>query len=70
MIEECDGLTTIENLQNHEALSIYKCAYDIVDKYFNDEEIDVGIDQIPNNNNNNITGFEYFQNTNQQEFDF
>lgn len=37
MIEECDGMTKIEDLQNHENIDIYKLAYDIIEQFFSDE---------------------------------
>ena len=37
LIEECDGLTKIEDLQNHENVEIYKLAYDIIEQFFSDE---------------------------------
>lgn len=62
LIEECDGLAKIEDLQNHENVEIYKLAYDIIEQFFSDE---VGDDELqpqvaddgafqfnPNNQNN------------------
>ena len=37
MIEECDGVSKIEVLQNHENIEIYKLAYDIIEQFFSDE---------------------------------
>lgn len=37
MIEECDGMTKIEELQNHDNVEIYKLAYDIIEQFFSDE---------------------------------
>lgn len=39
MIEECDGLAKIEELQNHDNAEIYKLAYDIIAHYFSEEVI-------------------------------
>lgn len=37
LIEECDGTSKIDDLQNHENIDIYKMAYDIIRLYFSDE---------------------------------
>lgn len=37
MIEECEGMAKIEELQNHENIEIYKLAYDIIEQFFSDE---------------------------------
>lgn len=34
LIEECDGLPKIEELENHENTEIYKLAYEIIEKFF------------------------------------
>jgi len=39
-IEEAEGLDKIEKLQQHENNEIYKKAYNIIDKYFGEEEED------------------------------
>lgn len=42
-VEEAGGMITIHNLQQHDNLEIYKKAFNIMDKYFpDDEEIDTG----------------------------
>ncbi|KAJ1993606.1 Importin subunit alpha-1 [Dimargaris cristalligena] len=45
-IEEAGGMEKIHNLQVHDNLEIYKKAYSIIDKYYNDEdeEDDTGLD--------------------------
>ena len=43
-VEEAMGMVTIHNLQQHDNLEIYKKAFNIMDKYFpEDEEVDAGI---------------------------
>jgi importin subunit alpha-1 len=43
-VEEAGGMITIHNLQQHDNIDIYKKAYNIMDKYFPDEEdMDAGI---------------------------
>jgi len=37
-VEEAGGMHTIHNLQQHDNLEIYKKAFNIMDKYFPDEE--------------------------------
>lgn len=34
LIEECDGVSKIEELENHENAEIYKLAYEIIEKFF------------------------------------
>jgi importin subunit alpha-6/7 len=44
-VEEANGMITIHNLQQHDNLEIYKKAYNIMDKYFpDDEEVDAGVE--------------------------
>ncbi|KAJ3311924.1 Importin alpha subunit (Karyopherin alpha subunit) (Serine-rich RNA polymerase I suppressor protein) [Boothiomyces sp. JEL0838] len=40
LIEECGGMEKIHNLQLHANSAIYQKAYNIIDKYFNDEDAD------------------------------
>lgn len=42
-VEEAGGMITIHNLQQHDNLEIYKKAFNIMDKYFPDEEEDAAI---------------------------
>jgi hypothetical protein len=42
-IEECGGMEKIHQLQIHDNVDIYKKAYGIIDKYFNDEDEDTGL---------------------------
>jgi importin subunit alpha-1 len=43
-VEEAGGMVTIHNLQQHDNLEIYKKAFNIMDKYFpDDEEVDAGV---------------------------
>ncbi len=37
-VEECGGMHTIHNLQTHDNMEIYKKSFNIMDKYFADEE--------------------------------
>lgn len=43
-VEEAGGMVTIHNLQQHDNLDIYKKAFNMMDKYFpDDEDVDAGI---------------------------
>lgn len=42
-VEEAGGMIAIHNLQQHDNLDIYKKAFNMMDKYFPDEEEDAGI---------------------------
>lgn len=46
IVEECGGVDYIHTLQSHENEDIYKKAYQIIDKYFNDVESTEG-DMVP-----------------------
>ncbi|ETN59709.1 importin alpha [Anopheles darlingi] len=46
LIEECDGVSKIENLQNHENLEIYKLAYDIIEQFFSDDTDEAVLDDL------------------------
>lgn len=66
MIEECDGLAKIEELQNHENVEIYKLAYDIIEQFFSDEVEDLGLAPIVDDNS-----YQFNQNPNpNEEFKF
>ncbi len=42
-VEEAGGMITIHNLQQHDNLEIYKKAFNMMDKYFPDEEEEASI---------------------------
>ncbi len=66
LIEECEGLAKIEDLQNHENVEIYKLAYDIIENFFSDEVEDIGL--VPTAGDG---GFQFQQNPNpNEEFKF
>uniref|UniRef100_U5EZA0 Importin subunit alpha n=1 Tax=Corethrella appendiculata TaxID=1370023 RepID=U5EZA0_9DIPT len=62
MIEECDGVSKIELLQNHENIEIYKLAYDIIEQYFSDEPDEAVLDEIKPTVDE--SGFQFNQNPN------
>ena len=43
LIEECDGLDKIEQLQNSANEDVYRTAYRLIDQYFGEEENDGGV---------------------------
>lgn len=49
IVESCNGIDSIDFLQSHENPEIYQKAYNLIEKYFNDEEtetnIGTGVDQ-------------------------
>lgn len=47
-IEECGGLEIIHNLQTHENEEIYRKAYNIIDKYYLDEDAVEEVPEVPN----------------------
>lgn len=46
-VEKCGGLDTIESLQSHESEEIYKFAYEIVDRFFSNEDNEEIPDLVP-----------------------
>lgn len=66
LIEECDGLAKIEDLQNHENVEIYKLAYDIIEQFFSDE---VGDDELQPQVADD-GGFQFNPNNQNNEFNF
>ena len=66
LIEECDGLAKIEDLQNHENVEIYKLAYDIIEQFFSDE---VGDDELQPQVADD-GGFQFNPNNQNSEFNF
>lgn len=50
ILEECGGLDKIEYLQSHDNDQIYQKAFEIIDKYFGQDEEDSNIDPSVDNN--------------------
>lgn len=46
IVEECGGLDKIEFLQSHENPEIYQRAYNLIEKYFGNEDTDTNIDPV------------------------
>uniref|UniRef100_A0A6G1S6W7 Importin subunit alpha n=1 Tax=Aceria tosichella TaxID=561515 RepID=A0A6G1S6W7_9ACAR len=46
MVEECGGLDKIEYLQSHENPEIYQRAFNLIEKYFGNEDTDTNIDPV------------------------
>lgn len=46
LVEECGGLDKIEVLQQHENPEIYQRAYNLIEKYFGNEDTDTNIDPV------------------------
>lgn len=51
LVEECSGLDKIEYLQSHENPEIYQRAYNLIEKYFGNEDTDTNIDPVVDANN-------------------
>lgn len=66
-IEECGGMELIHQLQTHENVEIYKKAYNMIDRYFADE--DAGEEMT---DDVNLQSFSFQPNVNipQQGFNF
>ncbi|CAH8873973.1 unnamed protein product [Trichobilharzia szidati] len=58
-IEECGGLDLIESLQEHQNMEIYRLAYDIIERYFNEGGIVHSTNSYNNNNNNLFLGVDH-----------
>ncbi|XP_014825833.1 PREDICTED: importin subunit alpha-1-like [Poecilia mexicana] len=64
LIEELGGLERIEMLQNHENGIVYQAAHDLIEKYFNDGDVEeVQVDSTQ-------TGFEFKAPDVQKKFEF
>lgn len=51
LVEECGGLDKIEYLQSHENPEIYQRAYNLIEKYFGQEDTDTNIDPVVDQTN-------------------
>jgi len=51
LVEECRGLDRIEFLQSHENPEIYQRAYNLIEKYFGDEDSDTNIESVVDQTN-------------------
>lgn len=71
IVEECGGLDKIEYLQSHENPEIYQRAYNLIEKYFGNEDTDTNIDPVVDANNQQYQ-FNVSQSaeTNQKSFNF
>lgn len=47
LIEECGGVEYIHSLQHHDNIDIYKKSYQLIDKYFNEEDDEQDADMVP-----------------------
>ncbi|XP_050069581.1 importin subunit alpha-3 [Anopheles maculipalpis] len=62
LIEECDGVSKIEVLQNHENVEIYKLAYDIIEQFFSDDVDEAVLEDLRPASDENA--FQFNQNPN------
>ncbi|KAI8994606.1 armadillo-type protein [Pilobolus umbonatus] len=51
LVEECDGLDAIHRLQTHDNVDIYRKSYQLIDKYFGDNDDEQDTEMAPDNNN-------------------
>lgn len=71
MIEELGGVDHIHSLQSHDNADIYKKAYAIIDKYYNDDDEDENdTDMVPEANANGQFAFQQQVDTPQGGFNF